>query len=53
MSKQSTKNNTSGKKRPENKDDLDSRKKEEQIFKGDDVTHNKKAKRRKRESGKN
>jgi hypothetical protein len=28
---------------PENKDNLDSRKREEQDFKGDDVTHNKKA----------
>ena len=28
--------------RPENKDNLDSRKNEEQDFKGDDVTHNKK-----------
>jgi hypothetical protein len=28
--------------RPENKDELDSRKNEEQDFKGDDVTHNKK-----------
>ena len=27
---------------PENKDDLDSRKNEEQDFKGDDITHNKK-----------
>ena len=27
---------------PENKDDLDSRKREEQDDKGDDVTHNKK-----------
>lgn len=35
---------------PENKDNLDSRKNEEQDFKGDDVTHNKKVKRRKRES---
>ena len=29
--------------RPENKDDLDSRKNEEQDFKGNDVTHNKKS----------
>ncbi len=29
--------------RPEIRDDLDSRKNEEQDFKGDDVTHNKKA----------
>jgi len=28
---------------PENKDDLDSRKNEEQDFKGDDVTHNRKS----------
>ena len=28
--------------RPENKDDLDSREGEEQIIKGDDITHNKK-----------
>ena len=28
--------------RPENKDDLDSREGEEQLFKGDDTTHNKK-----------
>lgn len=32
----------SGGKRPENKDDLDSRKNEEQEYKGDDVTHNEK-----------
>ncbi len=31
-------------KRPENKDDLDSREREEQTRKGDDVTHNKKEK---------
>jgi len=44
------KKNTSGKNpkasgnrtNPENKDNLDSRKNEEQDFKGDDVTHNKK-----------
>ena len=29
--------------RPENKDNLDSRKNEEQDFKGDDVTHNRKS----------
>ncbi|MES2431633.1 MAG: hypothetical protein V4556_11890 [Bacteroidota bacterium] len=29
-------------KRPQNKDDLDSREGEEQLFKGDDRTHNKK-----------
>jgi hypothetical protein len=28
--------------RPENKDDIDSREGEEQLIKGDDVTHNKK-----------
>ena len=28
--------------RPENKDDMDSRKNEEQDFKGNDVTHNRK-----------
>ncbi len=32
------------KRRPENKDNLDSREGEEQQFKGDDVTHNKKEK---------
>jgi hypothetical protein len=31
----------SGGKRPENKDNMDSRSGEEQDFKGDDVTHNK------------
>ena len=30
------------KRRPENKDDLDSREGEEQLFKNDDITHNKK-----------
>lgn len=30
--------------RPQNKDDLDSREGEEQIIKGDDITHNKKEK---------
>ena len=30
------------KKRPENKDNLDSREGEEQQFKGDDITHNEK-----------
>lgn len=29
--------------RPENKDNLDSREGEEQLFKGDDITHNHKA----------
>jgi len=38
----------SGGKRPENKDNLDSRKNEEQDFKGDDVTHNRKDMRRPR-----
>ena len=33
---------TKPKKRPENKDDLDSREGEEQLYKGDDTTHNKK-----------
>lgn len=33
---------TSQKNRVDNKDDLDSRKNEENIFKGDDVTHNEK-----------
>jgi hypothetical protein len=28
--------------RPENKDDLDSREGQEQLYKGDDVTHNRK-----------
>jgi hypothetical protein len=32
----------SQKKRPENKDDLDSREGEEQLIKGDDITHNRK-----------
>ena len=31
-------------KRPENKDNLDSREGEEQLTKGDDITHNKKEK---------
>jgi hypothetical protein len=31
-------------KRPENKDELDSREGEEQLYKGDDTTHNKKEK---------
>jgi hypothetical protein len=30
------------KRRPENKDDLDSREGEEQLSKGDDITHNRK-----------
>lgn len=41
-SNQNIKFNTN-KHRPENKDNLDSREGEENIFKGDDVTHNKKA----------
>ena len=47
MKAPNTKANTqfnSNKHRPENKDDLDSREGEEQQFKGDDVTHNKKEK---------
>jgi hypothetical protein len=42
---QNTKPNTqfnNNKRRPENKDNLDSREGEEQHFKGDDITHNKK-----------
>ena len=42
---QTAKHNTpfnTSKKRPENKDDLDSREGEEQEFKGDDTTHNQK-----------
>ena len=42
---QNTKSNTqfnANKHRPENKDNLDSREGEEQQFKGDDITHNKK-----------
>jgi hypothetical protein len=34
--------NNANRNRPENKDNLDSRKNEEQDFKGDDVTHNEK-----------
>lgn len=34
--------NATGNKKPENKDNLDSRKNEEWDTKGDDVTHNKK-----------
>lgn len=33
---------TNNKRRPENKDDIDSREGEEQLLKGDDRTHNKK-----------
>lgn len=36
------------KKSPENKDNLDSRKNQEQDFKGDDVTHNKKPEKNKK-----
>lgn len=36
------------KKTPENKDNLDSRKNEEQEFKGNDVTHNKKPEKNKK-----
>ncbi len=36
--------------RPENKDDLDSREGEEQLSKGTDVTHNKKEKRNEKSS---
>ncbi|MBX3253863.1 MAG: hypothetical protein KF862_06945 [Chitinophagaceae bacterium] len=38
---------------PENKDDIDSRKREEFEIKGDDVTHNKKEGRRDRSKVKN
>ena len=38
--------------RPENKDNLDSRKNEEQDFKGDDVTHNKKENKNKKSHSK-
>jgi len=45
-SKQQTPNQNTqlnkNKRRPENKDDLDSREGEEQLLKGDDRTHNKK-----------
>jgi hypothetical protein len=45
-SKQQTPNHNTqlnkNKRRPENKDDLDSREGEEQLLKGDDRTHNKK-----------
>jgi len=37
------------KNRPEERDILDSRKNEEQIFKADDITHNKKAHRNKQQ----
>jgi len=43
MTPQSKPQNTQSKQpNPENKDNLDSRKNEEQEFKGDDTTHNKK-----------
>lgn len=38
---------------PENKDNLDSRKNEEQEFKGGDVTHNEKAEKNKRSKKEN
>jgi hypothetical protein len=40
----------SGGKRPENKDNLDSRENEEQDFKGDDTTHNTKEVKSKKKS---
>ena len=40
----STKPQTKASRRPENKDNLDSREGEEQLIKGDDITHNKKEK---------
>jgi hypothetical protein len=53
---QNTKANTqfnNNKHRPENKDNLDSREGEEQQFKGDDITHNKKeTKSEKKQGGK-
>jgi hypothetical protein len=39
-----TKPQTKSSRRPENKDNLDSREGEEQLKKGDDITHNKKEK---------
>jgi len=39
---QSTKPQANTSKRPENKNNLDSREGEEQLYKGDDTTHNKK-----------
>ncbi len=39
-----TKGQANNQQRPENKDNLDSREGEEQLTKGDDVTHNKKEK---------
>lgn len=38
------------KRRAENKDELDSREGEEQLFKGDDVTHNKKERKNEKKS---
>ncbi len=48
-----TKGQTYNEKRPENKDNLDSREGEEQQNKGDDVTHNKKEKHNEPRKGKN
>lgn len=42
--------NQTNKKRSDQRDDLDSRKNEEQDFKGNDVTHNKKDKRSERKN---
>jgi hypothetical protein len=42
MQTQRSRQRDTKKKRPENKDELDSRKNEEQGLKGDDITHNKK-----------
>lgn len=39
-----TRPQTQAPRRPENKDNLDSREGEEQLTKGDDITHNKKEK---------
>jgi len=39
--------------RPEIRDDLDSREGEEQNFKGDDITHNRKSRRSKKHSANN
>jgi hypothetical protein len=50
--KSAIQNQTKATKRPENKDDLDSRSGEEQHKKGDDVTHNKKEKRNEPKKGK-
>jgi hypothetical protein len=40
------------KRRPDNKDNLDSREGEEQLFKNDDVTHNKKERKSERKNAK-